>query len=103
MIFKDNEKEGENESGNDRRIATSMDKEMRIYLKKDIISTFYLGLERIECYDPITTYTVYIPVKEQNTPKVNELKEKEIDNFIKYDMLKEVKDNGQEKIGSRWV
>ena len=37
------------------------------------------------------------------TPEVKEAKMTEVNNFIYYDVFEEVKDEGQETIGSRWV
>ena len=51
-----------------------MSKEMRKDIEKDGISTFYIKLERLrsECYDSITTYSVEIPSKLQNTIEIME-------------------------------
>ena len=42
-------------------------------------------------------------MREQNTPKVKEAKEKEIKSIMKYNIFEEVEYCGQKKIGSRWV
>ena len=59
--------------------------------------------EHRENFESIAVYTVEIPAKEQNTPEVKELKHKEIENLVKFDVFVEVDDCGQERIGSRLV
>ena len=48
-------------------------------------------------------YTVEIPVSEHGTPEVKEVEMTEVSNFMNHDVFEEVKDKGQETIGSRWV
>ena len=68
-----------------------------------MIYQLFMRLERSECYDPIATYTVEIPVKEHNTPEIKEAKEKKIQNSKKNDIFGEIEDCGHYRIGSRWV
>ena len=48
-------------------------------------------------------YTVELPVSKHGTPEVKEAKMTEVNNLMDYDVFEEVKDEGQETIGSRWV
>ena len=44
-----------------------------------------------------------MPVREHKTPKVVETTQKELENLEKYEVFEEVKYEGQETVGSRWV
>ena len=44
-----------------------------------------------------------MPVREHKTPEVVEAKQKELENLEKYEVFEEVKYEGQETVGSRWV
>ena len=44
-----------------------------------------------------------VPIREYKTPEVIEAKQKEIENLEKYEVSEEVKYEGQETVGSRWV
>ena len=48
-------------------------------------------------------YTAELPVSEHGTPEVNEAKMTEVSYLLDYEVFKEVEDEGQETIGSRWV
>ena len=67
------------------------------------MSTFWLQIENMECYDNIAVYTVEVPVREHKKVEVIEAKEKELDNLVKYRVFEEVVDAGQETISLRWV
>ena len=62
-----------------------------------------MKIENTECFDDISIYTVEVPVREHKMPEVIEAKEKEIENLEKYGVFEEVKYEGQETVGSRWV
>ena len=62
-----------------------------------------MKVENTECFDDILIYTVEVPVREHKTPEVIEAKQKEIENLEKYEVFEEVKYEGQETVGSRWV
>ena len=62
-----------------------------------------MKVENTECFDDISIYTVEVPVREHKTPEVIEAKQKEIENLEKYEVFEEVKYEGQETVGSRWV
>ena len=44
-----------------------------------------------------------MPLGEHWRPEVIEAKEKELDNWNKFEVFKEVKDEGQKTISTRWV
>ena len=54
-------------------------------------------------FSDYTIYTVELPVSKHGTPEVKEAKKTEVSNLLDYDVFEEVKDEGQEIIGSRWV
>ena len=62
-----------------------------------------MKIDNNECYNDIAIYAVEVPVKEHKRKEVLEAKEKEIQNLFNYKVFEEVEDNGQERIGSRWV
>lgn len=62
-----------------------------------------MRLERNECYDPITIYTVEIPTNKQNTPEIKEANQKAIDNLRNYNVFEEIEGEGKERITSMWV
>ena len=72
-------------------------------VSEDAVATYWMTAEQRENFESIAVYTVEIPAKEQNTPEVYEEKHKEIENLVKFDVVEEVDDCGQERIGSRWV
>ena len=72
-------------------------------LEREQIATFWMKLENNECFDDISIYKVEVPVREHKMPEVIEAKQKEIENLEKYEVFEEVKYEGQETVGSRWV
>ena len=57
-----------------------------------------------ECFNnTITNFVVEVPIKNHKIPEVVSAKRKEIENLLKYDTYEEVKDEGQDRISSRWV
>ena len=46
---------------------------------------------------------VVIPTREQNNPECDEAKKKELNAFSEFKVFEEVKDEGQERLSSRWV
>ena len=42
-------------------------------------------------------------MSKHGTPEVNEAKQMEVKNLMDYNVFEEVKDEGQETIGSRWI
>ena len=67
-------------------------------MRKEEISTFWMQMENLECFDKMTIYTVEVPVREHKKPEVIEAKQKEIENLEKYGVFQEVKDEGQDKV-----
>ena len=71
---------------------------------KDCVAAFLLHVEHSECLEEeVTNYMVEVPRKDHKIPEVVEAKRKEMENLVTYDTFEEVKDEGQERIGSRWV
>ena len=54
-------------------------------------------------FSDYSLYTVELPVSKHGTQEVKEAKMTEVSNLLDYDVFEEVKDEGQEMIGSRWV
>ena len=98
-----NEEEKDKKDVIEKRRTRSMENKELKDLELDSISTFWMKVENNECYDEMAIYTVEIPVKAQNTPKVEEAKQKDLQNMCKYRVFEEVDDIGQDRIGSRWV
>ena len=48
-------------------------------------------------------YSVEVPLKDHEKPEIVEAKNKEMENLRLYETFERVKDEGQERIGSRWV
>ena len=64
-------------------------------MRKEEISTFWMQMENLECFDEMTIYTVEVPVKEHNKQEVIEAKQREIENLEKYEVFEEAEDVGQ--------
>lgn len=73
--------------------------------ERERVSTFWLKMENLECYDYVIVYIVEVPIRKHRKLEVVEAKEEEIDNFTMYNVFEEVpdEDDGQETIGSHWV
>ena len=69
----------------------------------DNIGAKYLKVIKSVSFSNIAIYTVELPVSEHGRPEVKEAKTAEINNLLDYDVFEEVKDKGQDTIGSRWV
>ena len=73
-------------------------------MRKDSIGTYWMAVEKNECFDRLaTTYVVELPVSQHQTPQVIEAKQTEMKNLQDYNTFEEVEDIGQERITSRWV
>ena len=57
----------------------------------------------IDVRNIVTTFVVEVPVKDHKNPEIVAAKSKEAENLRDFDTYEEVKDEGQTKIGSRWV
>ena len=73
-------------------------------IKKRSIGTYWSNIERNECLDKESTvFAVEVPKKEHGKLEVLEAKKKEMENLHKFGTFVKVKDEGREKITSRWV
>ena len=80
-----------------------MNKIKKKEMERDIVSTFWFKVENNECYNNIAVYAVEVSVKEHKRQEVLDAKEREIQNLFNYEVFEEVEDDGQDRIGSRWV
>ena len=71
--------------------------------EKDSVGAQYLKVVNHMSFSDYALYTVELPVSKHNTPEVKEAKMTEVSNLQDYDVFEEVKDEGQDTIGSRWV
>ena len=69
----------------------------------DNVGTNYLKIINSVSFSDLSIYTVELPISEHGRPEVKEAKTAEINNLLDYDVFEEVKDKGQDTIGSRWV
>ncbi len=70
----------------------------------DSVGTYWMAVEKSECFDnEVAVLVVEIQKKDHGMPEVVEAKKKEIENLERYGTFEEVKDEGQERITSRWV
>ena len=72
-------------------------------LKDDVISASYLKMAQSVSFSELCSYTIELPVSEHWRPEVKAVKQIEIKNIQDYETFEEVKDEGQETLGSRWV
>ena len=72
-----------------------------IETEKDSVEAQYLKVINHMSFSDYGIYTVELPVSKHNTPEVKETKMTEVSNLQDYDVFEEVKDEGQETIGSR--
>ena len=71
--------------------------------RSDIIRTNFSKVVNHMSFSDYAIYTVELPVSQHGTPEVMEAKMAEVSNLLDYDVFEEVKDEGQETIGSSWV
>ena len=69
--------------------------------ESDNVGTHYLKVVNHMSFSDYAIYTVELPVSQHGTPEVKEAKMAEVSNLLDYDVFEEVKDEGQETIGSR--
>merc|ERR1712115_157367 len=98
------------ETENDKKIENSEteieeedENEIKRDLQNDIIGAKYLQVEKSVYFMDYEIYSVEVPVKDHGKPEIVEAKNKEIENLKFYETFEEVRDEGQETIGSRWV
>ena len=70
-------------------------------LKDDVIGASYLKMVQSVSFSELCSYTIELPVSEHWKPEVKAAKQVEINNRQDYDTFEEVKDEGQETLGSR--
>ena len=73
------------------------------YAEKQNVGAHYLKVLNHMSFSDYSIYTVELPVSKHGTPEVKEAKMAEVSNLLDYEVFEEVKDEGQETIGSRWV
>ena len=71
--------------------------------KDDVIGASYLKMAQSVSFSELCSYTIELPVSEHWRPEVKAAKRIEIKNLQDYETFEEVKDKGQETLGSRWV
>ena len=72
-------------------------------LKDDVIGASYLKMAQSMSFLELCAYTIELPVSEHWRPEVKAAKRIEIKILQDYETFEEVKDEGQETLGSRWV
>ena len=77
--------------------------EVRRDLQNDIIGAKYLQVEKSVYFMDYEIFTIEVPVREHGKPEIVEAKNNEIQNLKTYETFEEIKDEGQETIGSRWI
>ena len=71
--------------------------------EKDCIGARYLKVVNHMSFLDYAIFIVELPVSKHGTPKANQAKQTEVKNLMDYNVFEDVKDEGQETIGSRWV
>ena len=69
----------------------------------DNVGAGHLRMAQSVSFSKLCAYTVELPLSEHWRPEVKVAKKAEIKNRLDYETLKEVKDEGQTTVGSRWV
>ena len=70
---------------------------------RDIIGAKYLKIDESVCFLENSIYVVELPVREHGKPEVIKAKNNEIKNLETYETFEEIDDEGQRRIGSRWI
>ena len=70
---------------------------------QDGVGVRYLRMKQCVSFSECCAYTVELPISEHWRPEVKVAKKAEIKNLQDYKTFKEVKDEGQTTVGSRWV
>ena len=87
----------------EKRVTRSEAKLLR-EKETDSVGAYWMAVEKSECFDnEVAVLVVEIQNKDHGMPEVVEAKKKEIENLERYGTFEEVKDEGQERITSRWV
>ena len=72
-------------------------------LQVDTVEAKYLRMVNTFSFSEMCNYTIEFPASKHNTPEVKAAKRNEIRNLKDYDTFEEVKEEGQETIGSQWA
>ena len=72
-------------------------------LRKDVVWSSHLRIAHSVSFSEMCTYTVELPTSEHWRPEVKIAKRAKIKNLQDYKTFVEVKDEGQSRVGSRWV
>ena len=72
-------------------------------LKGDNIGAKYLRMVNTVSITEVCNSTIELPASKHGMPEVKAAKMNEIRNLKDYDTFEEVPDEGQERLGSRWV
>merc|ERR1712240_60284 len=97
------ENDEKNEERDDDKEETENKDEVRNDLQNDVIGAKYLQVEKSVYFMDYEIFSLEVPVKEHKKPEIIEAKNTEIKNSRTYEMFEEVRDEGQETIGSRWI
>ena len=100
-MLEDGLSDGENELDPEEETRTYAMK--MIDAEKDNVGAQYLKVVNHMSFSDYSIYTVELPVSKHGTPEVKEAKMAEVSNLLDYEVFEEVKDEGQETIGSQWV
>ena len=105
MIEEDNKVENnDKKEEKEVEVEESQDEnEVRRDLINDVIGSIYLQVEKSVYFMDYEIFTVEVPVREHGKPEIVEAKENEIQNLKTYETFEEIKDEGQETIGRRWI
>merc|ERR1712115_154989 len=106
-IIEDDEKienrETEMEEENETEIEEENKNEIKRDLQNDKIGAKYLQVEKSVYFMDYQIYSVEVPIKDHGKPEIVAAKNKDMKNLKFYETYEEVRDEGQETIGSRWV
>merc|ERR1712240_149792 len=97
------ENDDNNEEIETKTEETENEDEVRNDLQNDVIGAKYLQVEKSVYFMDYEIFSLEVPVKEYGKPEIIEAKKSEIENLKTYETFEEVKDEGQEAIGSRWI
>merc|ERR1712240_381469 len=97
------ENDDNNEEIETKTEETENEDEVRNDLQNDVIGAKYLQVEKSVYFMDYEIFSLEVPVKEYGKPEIIEAKKSEIENLKTYETFEEVRDEGQETIGRRWI
>merc|ERR1712115_151340 len=77
--------------------------EVRRDLQNDVIGAKYLQVEKSVYFMDYEIFSLEVPLREHGKPEIVEAKNNELQILKTYETFEEIKDEGQETIGSRWI